>query len=166
MRGRGEFFPRFIGGTGLLRAYAVGFFQQAHQSSPIYLAVEVKHRIVRPIILAGEAECIGRGVGAQAVFVTQNVSSQRTTAKKLLFEFIEDEFRGRILITVDLIDDDFHLLFDFALRVNAVEHHVGQHIDGTMHIASEHCGTKHRFLFAGKGIEFASHAFQVIIDLS
>ena len=144
----------------------MGFLQAAEQLRPIHFAVKIKHRVVGTIVFAGETEGVGGGVAAQAIFVAENISSERSVAEEQLFEFIEDQFGGRILVTVDFIDDNLHFFLDLVLWIDAVEDHIRENVHGAVHIAAEHRGAIHRFLFAGESVEFAAHAFQVVVDLS
>ena len=67
------------------------------QLRPTTFAVKIKHRVVGTIVFAGETECVGGGVAAQAIFVAENISSERSVAEEQLFEFIEDQSEGESL---------------------------------------------------------------------
>lgn len=45
-------------------------------------------------------------------------------------EIIEDQFGRTVFIALDLIDDDFHFLVYFLLRIRTVEYDVGQQFCG------------------------------------
>ena len=112
----------------------------ANNGAQFHLTRNIKHGILRHVVLLREAQSIGLRVSAQAFGISQNIASKRGIAINQLFEFIKNQFGGTVAVTVDFIDDDFHFLVDFSLGVCAVENNVGEHIDSARKVFAQHSG--------------------------
>ena len=55
---------------------------------------------------------------------TQNIMSKRMSLKEQILEFIVNEFGRRIVITLDFIANNIHLMFDFLFGISAVENNI------------------------------------------
>ena len=77
--------------------------------------------------------------------------------KEDIFEFVVDEFRWRIVITLDFIADHLYLLVDLMLRILTVEDNIRQkpHRLGKMFFG--YSGIEHGVLLVGKGIQLTAH---------
>ena len=88
--------------------------------------------------------------------------SEGVSLKQHILEFVVDKFRGRVVITLDFIADDINLMFDFMLRVLAVEDDVRQQVDSPRKVLALDGSIKDGILLVGKGIQVATNAFQTV----
>ena len=91
--------------------------------------------------------------------------SEGMAAEDDVLEIVEDQFGGRVVVAFYLVADDGFLFVEFVLRVGAVEHDVGEQVDGPWQMLLEDGGIIDCALFVGKGIEFAADTLEGVQDV-
>ena len=81
------------------------------------------------------------------------------TLKEYVFEFVVDEFRWRIVITLDFIADDFHLLVDLLLWILTMEDDIRQHVHSLIEMLFRDSNIIGGAFFGGESIEFTTQTF-------
>ena len=117
------------------------------------------------VVAADEGLEIGSGVVAQALWVAEDIAAKRMMGKEECLEIIKDEFCGRVVVALYLIDDDLAFLLEFILRKGAVEDDVEQQGDGTTEVGAQEGGIVDGLFFARIGVEVAAHTFHAVEDL-
>src|SRR3712207_5771549 len=78
----------------------------------------------------GEAQGVGRGKSPYVGCRSEDVVAQRMAVEYHVLKLVKYEFGRTIVVTFNLITDNFHLLIYLVLRINRVKDDVGQHVDG------------------------------------
>lgn len=73
---------------------------------------------------------------------------------------VEDEFRRRVLVTVNLVADDFYLALNLVLGVLAVEDHVGEEVHGARKVAAQYRGVENRLNLVREGVKVAAYTLE------
>ena len=87
------------------------------------------------------------------------------TFEEDILKLVVDQFGWRVVVTLDLIADDFHFLVDLLLWIQAVEHDVCQHIDGLSKMLLRDGGIEAGVFFVGEGVEFTAQSLDGIDNL-
>ena len=87
------------------------------------------------------------------------------TLKEDILEFVVDEFRWRIVITLDFIADDFHFLVDLLLWILAMEDDIRQYVHGLGEVLLRDGSIEGSVFLVGKCVEFTTQTLQSIDDL-
>ena len=141
------------------------FGQLFQQPFEIDVATGKEDGIVGAIVLASESQRIGGFESAHSLCLAQDVVSQRVASMDDVLKFIVDEFGRRVVVTLNLVADDLHLLVDFVLWIDAVEHDVAQQVDGSTEVLLHRGGVVDRALFGGESVQFAAHTLECVQDL-
>ena len=80
-------------------------------------------------------------------------------------EIIEYQFARTVFVTLDFIDDDFHLLVYFGLRKSTMENDVCQQFHGTGEMFGQKSTVYDRFFLIGIGIEITAYIFHSVDDV-
>ena len=127
--------------------------------------MEKENGLLREIVAAGEAQGVGRLITPYSLGRAQNVMAQGMVVEENVFELIENQFRRRVVVALNLVADDRHLLIDFLLRVGAVEDDVGEQCYGPLYVLLPHRRIISGVFLVGEGVEVAAHAFQFVEDI-
>ena len=111
------------------------------------------------VAASDETQEIIRLIGSQLLCLAEDVMTQRMVIEKDILEFVVDQLCGRVVITLDFIADDINLMFDFMMRVLAVEDDVRQQVDSPRKVLALDGSIKDGILLVGKGIQVATNAF-------
>ena len=84
------------------------------------------------------------------------------TFEKNILEIVVDQFRRRIVVTLDLVADHLHLLIYLRLRISAVENNIRQHVHSLRQVLFQDSRIIDRVLLLRKGIQVAAHALQCV----
>ena len=91
--------------------------------------------------------------------------SERMTAENGVLEEVVHEFGRRVVVALYLVYYHLHLLVYLRLRIGAVEHDVGEQVDGAVDVLLQYGSVIHRLLLVGEGVEVATHALQMFQNL-
>ena len=137
-------------------------FERTDHSAEGHVTIYIEGCMARLVVGPGKSQGVGCGILAQTGRLAQNVAAQGLARKHHRLELVEDQFGGRILITVDFIAYYLYLLVYLRLRVDTVEHDVGEQVGGTGEVGLQHRGIVHGLLFGGKGVEVSAHPFEPV----
>ena len=85
--------------------------------------------------------------------------------KEDIFEFVVDEFRWRIVITLDFIAYHFHLFINLLLWILTVEDNIRQHIHSLGEVLLRDGSIKSGVFFVGESVKLTTQALQRVDDL-
>ena len=95
----------------------------------------------------------------------ENVAPEGVTGESHLFNLVEDEFGGRVLVVVDLFQHHIFLFDDFFFGEGGMEEDVGEDFEGVAVLCRQEGGVKAGLLFGGAGVEFAAGVFDALGEL-
>jgi hypothetical protein len=91
--------------------------------------------------------------------------SQGRALEHEVLEIVENAFRGRVLVGVDLIDDDVLLLFQLLGRECGVEDDVRDQLGRFGQVGPQRRRMDHGFLLGRVGVQLASEVFEAAVDM-
>ena len=122
-----------------------------------YVAVDKEHRPVRGVQPVGIPADVLAPVLTQQRGIAKDVPSQRVTVEEQSLKVVVYQFRGRVVVALYLVHYHFHLLVHLFLRVQAVEHHVEQHVHGSAEVLALAGAVVHRLFLAGEGVQVSAY---------
>ena len=90
----------------------------------------------------------------------QGISLEEDVLKLIVYQF-----SWRVVVALDFIADDLHLLVYLLLGIGGVEDDVGEEVHGSGDMFLQDGGIIYRALLVGVGVEVASHALQAVEDM-
>jgi len=137
-------------------------FQEPHKAAEADVAVGEEHGVLRAVMLAREAQRVGRGVGAQPLLRAEDVVAEGVAAEDDVLKLVVNQLRGRVVVALYFVADDLNLLVYFRLRVRAVQHDVGQQVNGARQVLPEQRRVEHGVLLVGEGVQVAAHSLEAV----
>ena len=158
-----RFYPVPLGGGS--RDVTNSLFQQTDHPFEIHISLNEEDRVVRTVVSVGKTERILALELMQEFRFSQDVSSQRMVREDKLFKVVENQFGRSVLIALDFIDDNFHFLVYFRLRVGAVEDNVSKQFHRPWEMFHQESAVHHRFLLVGVSVQVAPYMFHTVQDV-
>ena len=109
-----------------------------------------------------EAQGILCGEASHLLRSSENVMSQRMPFKQEVLELIVDKFCRGVVVTLYLIANHLHFLVYLVLRIGAVEHDVGEQVNGFRQMLAQHGSIEDGVFLVGEGVDVSAHAFQFV----
>lgn len=97
----------------------------------------------------------GEGLGG-----AEDVSSHGVGGVEEVFEFVEDEFGGCVVVALYFVEDDVAFAFDFVLGECRVEDDVGEEVECAVGVSCGYGGVDVGFFFGGVGVELSADGFE------
>ena len=141
------------------------FLQKAEDFLELHISLHEEHHVVRSVIAGSEPQSVLTLEGAEQVGLAEDVSSERMIGKEQFLEVVEYQFRRAVLVTLDFVDDDLHLLVNLVLRIGAVENDVREQLYGSWEVFDEESTIYHGFLLVRIGVQVAAHMFHAVYDV-
>ena len=130
-----------------------------------YVSDHREDHLVRVVCSCHEALQVVARVFHQRGFAAQYVVSQGRALEHEVLEIVENAFRGRVLVGVDLIDDDVLLLFQLLGRECGVEDDVRDQLGRFGQVGPQRRRMDHGFLLGRVGVQLASEVFEAAVDM-
>ena len=90
---------------------------------------------------------------------------ERVSAEYGILEFIEYQFCRRVVVALNLVAYHLNLLVYLRLRIRAVEHDVGEQVDGACEVLFQYCRMIHRVFLVCEGVDVSAHPVKAVEDL-
>jgi len=113
----------------------------------------------------GEAKGVVGAERAHTFGRSENIVAERMALEEQVFEVVEDEVRGRVLVAVNFFDDHFGLFLDLVLRIGAVKSHVEDEVDGPFEVFAHEGGVDERLLLRRVSVEVAPDSLHAVEDM-
>lgn len=138
------------------------FVQKCDDFALFYVSIEKEDGVFRTIVLTRETQGVGRLEGANPLTGAKDIVPERCAMEEDVLEIVVDEFGRRVVVALYLVANYLHLLVYLPLRINGMEHHIGQKINGARQVVAKNGRIEHGMALGGIGIELAAHAFKAV----
>ena len=69
-----------------------------------------------------------------------------------ILEEVVHKFGWRVVVALNLVNNNLYLLVYLCLRISAVEHNVGKQVHSAVYVALQYGSMIYRLLLVGKGV--------------
>ena len=135
------------------------------ESLEVDIPIDEEHHLLWSVVTTYKPQGIGSSVGTQLRGITKDVMAQGMTFEQQVLELVIDQFGRRVVVALDFIADHFYFFVDLMLRILAMKHDVGKHIDSLGEVFLGDSSIINGIFLVGEGIEFPSQPFDGIYDL-
>ena len=124
-----------------------------------------KHHVVRTVEPGGEALHVHAAEFPQPAGFAQDVASEGMAAEHQVLEIVENQFGRRVVVALYFVDDHFHFLVHFRLRIGAAQRDVHEQVCGAGEMLFQEGRVVDGFLLSGVSVQVSAHGFHAVQDV-